>query len=247
MKTKKKLQFAALLIIILSSFFACNDNDGYSLNEFRISIASVVPEGGQTYSLLLDNGDTLWPAAENIYYKPRENQRVFVNYTILSDKMDGYDHYVKVNDIWDILTKPIIELTEENADSIGNDPVRINEFWIGNHYLNANFSFNYGGVRPHAINMVQNLQEANEDDDNSILKLEFRHNSYNSQSDRLFNGFASFDLKPFRQEDRDSIPINIKVKDWKGEQEYKLMYRYKGANNDKPEAGIPSITSSEYE
>ncbi|NLZ96207.1 MAG: hypothetical protein GX921_10360 [Bacteroidales bacterium] len=244
MKTKGKLIYAALLIVILSSSFACDNNDGYSLNDFRISIATVVPKGGQSYSLLLDNGQKLWPAAADIYYSPQENQRVFVNYTILSDKMDGYDHYIKVNDIWDIVTKPIIELTEENADSIGNDEVIVNEFWIANHYLNANFSFNYGGVRPHAINMVQNLQYVNEDD--HILELEFRHNSYNSHSDRLFNGFVSFDLKPFREEERDSIPINIKVKDWEGEKEYKLMYRYNEMSNDKTEAAIPNITSSEY-
>lgn len=244
MRTKKIFTYVTLLVIAFSSFIACSDSDNYSLNNYRINIATVTPEGNQSYSLLLDNGTKLWPAAGNIYYKPRLNQRVFINYTILSDKMNGYDHYIRVNDMWDILTKPVIKLTAENADSIGHDPIRVENLWIANHYLNAEFSFNYGGVRPHAINLVQNFQQEHEVKD--TLKLEFRHNSYNSYSDRLFRGLASFDLKPFRQEDKDSIPIQIKVKDWKGEQTYKLMYKYNGSNNVKSESSIPNITSSEY-
>ena len=240
----RKLQFAALLIIILSGFLACDNNDGYSLDDFRISIASVVPEGGQSYSLVLDNGKKLWPAAADVLYRPSENQRVFVNYTILSDKIDGFDHYIKVNDIWNVLTKPVIELTEENRDSIGNDPVRMNDIWIGDHYLNTGFSFNYNGMTPHAINLVQNQSTTIKDKD--VLELEFRHNSYKSTSNTLFNGFACFDLKPFQKEEKNSILIKVLVKEWDGEKEYELTYNYNELSKDKTEAVTPNITSNEY-
>ena len=241
---KSILGYAALLIIILSSAFACSDNDGYSLNDFRISIATVVPESNQSYSLILDNGEKLWPAATDVYYRPHINQRVFVNYTLLSDKKGDFDHYIKINDIWNVLTKPIIELTEQNADSIGNDPVRMNDFWIGDNYLNASFSFNYGGIKPHAINLVVNTIES--DDDESKLELEFRHNSYNSPNNALYHGFASFDLKPFRQDNMDSIPITIKVKDWDGEKNFELMYKYNDMNVNGKLMSIPNITSNEF-
>ena len=245
MRTKKIAVYAAVLVIILSSAFACSDSDGYSLNNFRVSIATVVPEGMMDYSLILDDGTKLRLATSDVYYKPHPNQRALVNYTILTDETDGFDHYVKVNDIWNVLTKPIIEMTAASADSIGNDKVRANEFWIGDNYLNVSFSFNYGGVRPHAINMVQNLQTAQEDD--GVLELEFRHNSYKSPNNRLFDGFAAFDLRSFREEGRDSIPITIKVKDWDGDHEYKLMYRYNELNKPRLAATIPSISSNEYE
>ena len=247
MKTKRKLLYAALLIIVLSSFFACDNNDGYSLNDFRISIASVVPEAGQSYSLLLDNGKKLWPAASDIHYRPSANQRVFVNYTILSDKMDGFDHYIKVNDIWNVLTKPVIELTEQNKDSIGNDPVRMNEIWIGDHYLNTGFSFNYNGMKPHAINLVRNKTiTTEEEEDADLIELEFKHNSYNSTSNSLVNGFACFDLRPFQREDKNSILIKVLVKDWDGEKEYELTYNYNDMSKDKTESVTPNITSNEY-
>lgn len=246
MKTKRILAYVTLLIIILSSSFACNDNDGYSLGDFRISVATVVPEGGLTYSLLLDNGAKLWPSNTDVLYRPsNKEQRVFVNYTILSGEMGDYDHYIKVNDIWNILTKPVIELNKQNADSIGNDNVRVNDLWIGNGYLNTAFSFNFSGERPHAINMVQNKMIG--DEDAGVLELELRHNSFNSMSTALFDGFACFDLKPFREEGKDSIPITIKVKDWKGNKEYKLMYRYNEPNRSRLEATFPSITTNEYE
>jgi len=123
--------------------------------------------------------------------------------------------------------------------------VKVNEFWIGDNYLNASFSFNYGGVKPHAINMVQNMQEIDLIED--TLQLEFRHNSYNSLSNRLFDGFACFNLRPFRKEGQDSIPITIKVKDWEGEKEYKLMYKYNELNKNRQEAAIPRISTNEYE
>lgn len=247
MKAKKLVAYTTLLVVILSGAFACIDNDGYSLGDFRINIATVIPEGPMSYSLLLDNGVKLRPSISDVYYRPAINQRVFVNYTILSDKEGDFDHLIKINDIWNVLTKSIIDLTEENADSIGNDPIRVNEneIWIGNHYLNASFSFNYGGIKPHAINMVQNMQEENEDD--SVLELEFRHNSYNSPSNRLFDGFASFDLKPFREEGRDSIPIIIKVKDWDGEKEFNLMYKYNELNKPRIQTIIPNVSTNEYE
>lgn len=244
MFTKKSiLGYTTLLIVILSSAFACSD-DGYSLGDFRINIATVVPEGHQSYSLLLDNGKKLWPAATDVYYRPRVNQRVFVNYTLLTDKVDGYDHYIKVNDIWNILTKPVIELTEQNADSIGNDPIKVNDYWIGDNYLNVGFSFNYGNVKPHAINLVQNTTANTED--GGALELELRHNSFNSPYNALFDGFACFNLKPFRQDNKDSIPVIIKYKDWEGDKSLELMYKYNDLNTRALVSIIPNISTNEY-
>ena len=238
---KSLVKYTALIILILGSAFACNDNEGYSLGNYRISIATVVPEAG-SYSLRLDNGDMLKVASADVFYRPRVNQRVLVNYTLLSDKSENNDRFIKVNDILNVLTKPVIELTEQNADSIGNDPIKVNQFWIGDNYLNVSFSFNYGGVRPHAINMVQN--ESNKDE--SVLEFEFRHNSYNSPYNSLYDGFASFDLKPFKEEDIDSIPITIKYKNWDGDKTYKLMYKYNSLNRDATNMKVPNISTYEY-
>lgn len=239
--------------IFLTGVFAfissCDDDSGYSLGKYWISIATVEPLSENTYALILDNGKRLWPAASDVRYIPKENQRVYVNYTILSDQEGAYDHYIKVNDIWNILTKQIIELNQENADSIGNDPARINQIWVGSDYLNIDFMFNYGGIRPHAINLVKNtLEENGSDDSENIITLEFRHNSYESIESRLYRGLVCFDLRSLQTEDAGSIKIIVKVKDWSGEKTYDVMYEYD--QTVAPISGvdmqIPVITSNEY-
>ncbi|MBZ4651956.1 MAG: hypothetical protein JG761_756 [Proteiniphilum sp.] len=229
---------------IILGMVSCDDHS-HSLGSFGIDIATVIPEGENAYSLRLDNGKRLWPAASAIRYYPTSNQRVFLNYTILSDARDGYDHYIKVNDIWNILTKDIIILNAENADSIGNDPVKANAVWVGGDFLNVSFMFNYGGVKPHAINLVKNTLATESSED--AIDLEFRHNSYQSDQTALYEGFVCFNLKPLRSSATDSVKLSVKVKDWKGEITYDLVYRYDQASiNMRTEMPIPVISSNEY-
>lgn len=242
---KKTVSTIGLLLIgILLITPSCDDNSR-SLGNFRINIATVIPEGQNAYSLLLDDGTHLWPAASDVRYTPTHNQRVFLNYTILSEKQNKYDHYIRVNDIWNILTKPAIELNAQNKDSIGNDPVRVKAVWVGGDYLNVSFMFNYGGVKPHLINLVKNTLSTEVSP--KAIDLEFRHNSYQSAQPRLYEGFVCFDLKPFREIDADSVNLSIKVKEWSGETTFDVVYRY---NQPVAEATtqmpIPVISSNEY-
>jgi hypothetical protein len=241
---RRVLTFVLVSAGIILGMISCDDHS-HSLGSFGIDIATVIPEGENAYSLQLDNGKRLWPAASAIRYYPTSNQRVFLNYTILSDARDGYDHYIKVNDIWNILTKDIIILNAENADSIGNDPVKANAVWVGGDFLNVSFMFNYGGVKPHAINLVKNTLATESSED--AIDLEFRHNSYQSDQTALYEGFVCFNLKPLRSSATDSVKLSVKVKDWKGEITYDLVYRYDQASiNMRTEMPIPVISSNEY-
>lgn len=235
---------AIVLVGILLGTISCDDNSN-SLGNFGIDIATVIPEGENAYSLLLDNGKRLWPAASAVIYPPAYNQRVFLNYTLLSDAQGGYDHYIKVNDIWNILTKQAIELTAQNQDSIGNDPVKANAIWVGGDYLNVSFMFNYGGIQPHAINLVKNMLSTETSPD--AVDLEFRHNAYQSTQSKQFEGFACFDLKPFRVNNTDSVKLSIKLKEWSGDTTYDVIYKYNQATVDvRTEMPIPVISSNEY-
>lgn len=235
----------SILSIGIFLFLLSCDENSHSLGEFRIDIATVVPMGENAYALLLDNGERLWPAATAVTYHPAYNQRVFLNYTILSGAQNGYDRYIKVNDIWNILTKPVIELNAQNEDSIGNDPVKANAVWVGGDYLNVSFMFNYGGVRPHAINLVK--QEPSSESSPGHVDLEFRHNAYDSPWEKLYEGFVCFDLKPLRNENSDSVKLSIRVKEKTREITHDVVYRYNQAAVDAAtEMPIPVISSNEY-
>lgn len=243
---KKQTLFIFLMMGILISSISCDDNNGYSLGDFRINIATVEVENEGVFSLTLDDGTTLWPAATAIHYLPKDGQRVFVNYTILGEEINNFDYSVKINDIWDILTKNPIVLTLENADSIGNDPLKVNKMWIGNDYLNIDFLFNYGGIRPHAINLVRNSIEPSPED--GKVHLEFRHNSFDSNSIHQYNGFVCFNLESLRINNADSIVLSIKVQEWDAVKIFDVTYKF----NDTPQLNVengntvPVISSNEY-
>ena len=216
-------------IISLVSFSSCDLDDGYSLDYSWPGIATIHPlsEGSKSFYMVLDNGDKLWIAASDVYgYKPKEGQRALVDYTILSDEKDGYDHYVKLNNIKDILTKGVIDLDAENQDSIGNDPVKILTMWVGDHYLNIGFGYNVGykGI-VHFLNLVNNT--LNNDLVDGAIPLEFRHNANGDDSSSGVRGYVAFDLRPYQVEGKDSVDFLIKVRDFSDEKEYKITYNYK--------------------
>lgn len=134
----RKITFGLIIIfILLASFTSCED-DGYDLGAFVVSLATVNPidENAGTYYLTMDNGTTLFPAVPNAIYKPKVNQRILVNFTLLGDSISGYDHPAKINSIREILTKKVENLTDENEKEIGNNPVDILDLWTGDNYLN---------------------------------------------------------------------------------------------------------------
>ena len=237
------------IIFLLLALVSCNKKDEYSLGTFHIGIATIKVESENSYSILLDNGDKLWPAASDIRYIPKDNQRAFVNYTLLSGEYNGYDHLVKVNDIWNILTKDIIDLTPENEKEIGNDPIKANYFWIANDFLNIDFMFNYGGVQPHFINLVNNTVTNELGEDEELIELEFRHNSYGStNTTRFTEGIVSFNIKDLQKSDTNTVKIRIKFKDFDGEKTHDIIYNYNNleARSAQTETPVLVVASEEY-
>lgn len=226
--TKYKLIFSLIVTLTAFCMHSCSDDDGYSLDNFTVQLATVntIDSQSGTYFLILDNGESLWPAVSDVNYSPHNNQRVIVNYTLLSDQINGYDHYVKINGISDILTKNIVELTPNNEATIGNDPIDILQLWPGDHYLNFHYVINVGNEFQHTINLVQNKLN-NKYMENDTLVLELRHNANGDPAKFERSSYASFDMKPFEIKEQDSINIKVQIKNINNvKKEYSLIYRY---------------------
>lgn len=209
-------------------FTSCED-DGYSLDDFMISMATVNPvdESAGTYYLTMDNGTTLWPLASNVVYKPKKDQRVMVNFTILGDSIKGYDRPVKINYLQEVLTKDIENLTEENEEEIGDDPIRLLDRWIGDDYLNIHFGYNTGGEQKHRVSLVYNTIEPQQNDAGEIV-LELRHNANGDPQKYGVKSYVAYNLRPLQKEGQDAVDLTIKVKDFNDEEkEYKITYKYK--------------------
>jgi hypothetical protein len=220
-----KLFFALLFTTVL--LVSCSDDDGYSLNDFEVAIATVEnSDGDDTFFLRLDNNKLLWTAAKITGYKPKDGQRVIANYTILSDKSATglYDYDVKLNDVYEVLTKGIFMLTPQTADSIGNDSVVVRDIWVGSKYLNVEFLYQ-GYNQTHFINLVKDNSRTYND---GKVHLEFRHNNRDDYPVYNFLGVASFDISSLKDAQKDSVKlvVHVNVPNQIEEETFELTYKY---------------------
>lgn len=209
---KKNLYFVILMVMIaLSPALHSCDDDGYSLGDYVVRMATVKVVSGNSYYLEADNGKTLWPAASAIpWYKPLDGQRVIANYTLLYDNFEGYDHGVKVNFLSNVLTKAVEELTEANEEEIGDDAVDITDMWVGGKYLNVEFLINLPMNNKHRVSLVKNtLVEAPDD---GYIHLEYRYNDQDDVTGYWKRSMVSFNLGEYAEENASAEYQGIKIR-----------------------------------
>ncbi len=228
MKTMKLFFKCAVGVAIPLLLNSCDLNDSYSLGDVWYSLATVKPlNDSKTYSLTLDNGKTLWLAATNVpEYKPKENQRALIYYTILSDTFQRYDHAIQLHNIRNILTKSFVEkdLIGDKSDAkYGTDPVRILGMWMGDGYLNVHFGFNYGGTKVHYINLIHRPEVSK-----SPYYFEFRHNAYGDPQRYGRKGLVAFDMSKLNVDKE--VTLTIRVKTFNGDKEYKVKYKNRASD-----------------
>jgi hypothetical protein len=251
MKTLKFLYATVGALLISLTFHSCmNDDSGYSLGDMWLSVATARPLSDNAFYLTLDDSTSLWPAAPlHIYYQPKRPQRVQINYTILGDNFDGYDHAIKLNRIDTILTKDIAEnLGEKNDEVYGNDPVKIAAIWVGDGFLNIMFKAYFSGNVKHFVNLIREepeLQTAMQPM-GSPYRLEFRHNAYNDHSSYLRYGFVAFDLSSIDTEGQD-VNLIIKVNTFDGIKEIEKKYNSGRNTETMPELKIDKISLENME
>ena len=205
----KKSYLIISVLLGLTFFQSCEEPSDYTLNEFIIEYAEIIPSNNFFY-FITDSGLKLYPSSTYIpWYYPKDTTRVIVNYTLLDQSENlTYDYYIFLNDVFEILTKPIVFLTEENNDSLGNDLISLNAAWIHGKYLNMDFNYS-GGYEVHMLNLVAKEDSIN----NNPLTLEFRHNAYNDPAEAWLNGIVAFNLNQVIPQDADSINLLVKFKE----------------------------------
>ncbi len=216
-------------VIGMVFFTSCEDDDNYSLDNFWLSSGTITKEVGAFY-VTTDEGKKLWPSASNVSGSLLEDgMRVLVNYTILGDgrSTDSYDYYIKINDVSQILTKPVFNFTAETpvdiVDSIGNDAVTILDTWFTDDYLNVEFEYG-GGAKVHFINLVYNSENAT--NENGEIILELKHNKNNDAYNYRQWGIASFDVSNFKVDDKNEVKFLVKSLGKDGEFGYNKVKTY---------------------
>ncbi|MCY1720097.1 NigD-like protein [Prolixibacteraceae bacterium Z1-6] len=199
-------------------FTACLDDDGYSLGDMWVGFGVLKGEEPGSYLIFMDSKDVLVPTASNQPGWQEEYEsgdRVLVNYTILEEDATSSipRYYVKVNRIENVLMKGIMDITTENEDSIGNDPIIVQDYWVADSLLSFKLKY-WGYDRIHFLNLVKQPGDITEED--QPIQLELRHNANQDAESVPYSAFVSFSLNSLRIEGLDSVRFEFTSTDYDG-------------------------------
>jgi hypothetical protein len=214
----------------LSLFTGCSlDDDDYSLDNAWVGFGLIHQESGsQSFTIEMDDGEVLYPVSNSGYWNEvTDNERVLTNFTIVGNK-ENPDHneyyYVRINSLKKILYKGILDITPEIEDSIGNDPIKVEDKWIKKNMLNFELKYR-GGEKTHYINLVK--QPGNVSDASGPVLLELRHNNNGDSEQLTLSAIVTFDLDSLKIEGQNSTKFKITAKGFDGDDfEYTGEYKY---------------------
>ena len=227
--------------MLLASVFlvtgCLDDDDYYSLSDMWVGfgIFQETDSNANGYRIVMDNDDVLVPVTANfnVFHYVEDGDRVLVNYTILDDNSDAgedaTEYYIKLNSVKKILMKGILDVTEENNDSIGNDPIKVIDVWMTDSLLNFELKY-WGSSKVHYINLVKQPGELTSE--NQPVELELRHNNNGDDESIPYKAFVSIQLGRLEIPGLDSVQFRVTARDYDNEEfEYESVYHY-GENNN---------------
>ena len=214
----KKYLFYLLMLLTSGILTGClKEEEEYysSLGIIHITDDSTIIHTDDGERLLVDNDNTLGSGIN-------DNDRIIADFTLVDGTTpSGIDYIIHVYYIEKVLFKPVIELTSEIQDSIGNDELGILSMWLEKDFLNLNFMF-YGGNVKHFINLIRYPGEIPSD----TIDLEIRHNNRNDDAYYRQNGFVTFDLQSLKNGAAVSVVLCIKARDF-DDSNYRKYFTYR--------------------
>lgn len=215
----KKLVFGILMGLLVTFTGCIDDDDSYSLGDYWIGFGIFNEDGAGGERIKMDNGSVIIPVAgagTAWFHNISDGDRVLVNYTILDEDDTSSSeerYYVKVNKISDVLMKGILDITEENEDSIGSDPIIVEDAWITDSLLSFRLKY-WGNSKIHFLNLVKEPGELTAND--QPIKLELRHNANDDNESIPYTAYVSFSLNSLRIDGLDSVRFEVTASDYDG-------------------------------
>ncbi len=218
----KRLFYVFLSAFIMSWLVSCSLDDDTNLT--YVDLGVVMGEDVATFKIKTDNNLILIPVEFPDKYEIENGKRVLVQYEIIkSDKEENTSEFrVKALSIQNLLVKEILEVNDIMRDTLADDPLRIVNVWVGQSFLNVEFSF-YGYEKAHYFDLVLDPIQQVEDSDEIIL--DFHHNANNDVDVYELPSIMSFNLKPLQVPEQDSIKILFRAND-KFMNGVKINYKY---------------------
>ncbi len=192
---RKSYLFLSVVFCTFLVILACNDKE--EPETCSLAMATVMRNESRNYYLEMDNNKKILLKDSTViqYYKSKEHDRILASLCLLNEQEPGYDYVAKMYDLYKVLVKPILTLTPEMADSIGNDKIDLTEMWVSKQYINIQFRYLASGAGiQHMINLAYVPSAGPLVDEHGYVCLEFFHNRMEDTPVKFNKGIASFPL-----------------------------------------------------
>lgn len=214
----KRLLFLFISCLsFIGLFSACNTKNDY--DPVYQDLGTITQTSNNTpsgFNITRDDNSVLIPSNASSYLSTVKNgQRVLVNYTRIKDNSSSgtssTSQNIKIQSLYSILTMPIFNITPTTQDSIGNNPISIDNMWISGNYLNFQLRY-YGGTTTHLINLVKDAQK--QDPTGVTINLELRHNNKGDAGQVPIVTIVSFDISSLQNSGKKFVNISVLNKDY---------------------------------
>lgn len=224
MKKFRIIVLATLVVTLIPFLQSCldsgNDNDDYFVtcpDGGKLAIGTVIvpdPAASRNFYFALDEGIKVFPGDTTAIrsFQPKDGQRVFIGYLKNEVEIPGYEINGRIFTIENILTKEIIPLTAETADSIGDDRINVTTHSLTNEYLTIECQYfsSQNANKKHMLNLVENKTIDKEEEDGYIL-LEFRHNAFKDEPLKIGPSIVSFRLTHIAEKMKEAKGVKVRV------------------------------------
>jgi len=200
----KKIIIVYLFSFLFASFlFSCQDKTvDYGLDTYYVEIATA--QTGNEF--LTDNGKLLVATANENQTAYVSGDRVLLNYTLLDSTASGDNYSVRLNGSAKVPLGKITFSNDSAIQSSAKEPIQLESIWLGSHYLNMQFYFNYMS-KTHTIGLLADSTRLESD----TLRMYFTHNSNNDPPGYPTHAYLSFDLKDVLGDPGKARPIALQI------------------------------------
>ena len=200
---KKMRKIKLLLSLAFIATFALQSCNNTTVDQPNMYALVTVHESTAGFYGKTDNGEKINAGSTTRIpsYKPKDGQRSIMYFTPLEEKIDGYLYNADVYQMVDILTKKPVLLTDSQYDTLGTSKIDITKAWLGEEFLNIEFTVLTDLKTNHILNLVDNqLTPVVNPNENGYLEFEFKHKTRVDEDDiygQSANGIICFNISNY--------------------------------------------------
>jgi len=199
----KKIVLKCFFCIALASCLLSCENKAidYGLDKYYVEIVTV-----QSATVFLsDAGNKIIATSDDNERDYTAGDRVLLNYTLIETSASG-DYNVRINGSTKIPQGRITLADDSTIQSSAKEPILLESVWLGSHYLNMQFYFDYKSIT-HKIGLLADSTRL----DSDTLRMFFTHDINNDPPGYPIRAYLSFDLNDILGDPGKAHPISVQI------------------------------------